>query len=172
VALMAASELRDALGDVAEHLARRGVSSRLYVVGGAAMALAYDAERATRDIDALILDHHGEVTAAVLEVSRRRGLPGSWLNEQASVYMPVGSDRRATVVFDHPALRVMAASPERLLAMKARAARSTDAGDIGALMALTGFTTVAQIIELVADLFPDEPLAERNIKVLEDILAT
>jgi Nucleotidyltransferase of unknown function (DUF6036) len=38
------------LGD---RLVQRGVVADIYVFGGAAMALAYDARRATRDIDAV-----------------------------------------------------------------------------------------------------------------------
>jgi hypothetical protein len=38
------------LGD---KLAARGVVADIYVFGGAAMVLAYDAQRATRDIDAI-----------------------------------------------------------------------------------------------------------------------
>lgn len=38
-----------------ERLLRRGVVGDLYVFDGAAMALAYDAQSATRDIDAVIL---------------------------------------------------------------------------------------------------------------------
>jgi len=38
------------------------------------------------------------------------GLPQWWLNEQASVYVAVGGDPAARRVFDHPGLRVAAAS--------------------------------------------------------------
>ena len=40
-----------------ERLARRGVVADLYVFGGAAMALAYDSRRTTRDIDAHFKPH-------------------------------------------------------------------------------------------------------------------
>ncbi|MBV9142358.1 MAG: hypothetical protein JO115_15840 [Pseudonocardiales bacterium] len=49
------------LGD---RLARRGVVADLYVFGGAAMALAYDARRATRDIDA-VFQPHGVVLSTI-----------------------------------------------------------------------------------------------------------
>jgi hypothetical protein len=43
-----------ALGD---RLARRGVVADVFVVGGAAMALAYDVSRVTRDVDARFVPH-------------------------------------------------------------------------------------------------------------------
>ena len=62
------------------------------------------------------------------------GLPRWWLNEQASSYAAPGGDSTASRVFDHPGLRVFAASPEHLLAMKALAARPRDAEDIRQLV--------------------------------------
>jgi len=52
---------------------------------------------------------------------------------------------------------------------KARAARATDQADIARLAKLTGVTTVEAIAEVVAELFPGEPLSARGRKVLEDI---
>ncbi len=46
-------EIVAALTDLAAELRQRGASADMYVVGGAAIALAYDERRATRDIDAL-----------------------------------------------------------------------------------------------------------------------
>ena len=39
-------------------LARRGVVADVFIVGGAAMALAYDVTRVTRDVDALFVRTH------------------------------------------------------------------------------------------------------------------
>lgn len=155
-------ELIAALDEVAEILSSRSVTARVYIVGGAAMALAYDSERFTHDIDAVILDGHGAVIAAVHEVARRRGLPMSWLNEQASSYVPRGEDRRGLVVFDHPSLRVIAASPERMLAMKCMSARPTDIPDLRLLVDMLGYSTPAQVVDTTAALFPDEAMPERS----------
>ncbi len=163
--LLNRDDFNAALTDVAEILERRRASARVYIVGGAAMALAYDSDRCTRDIDGLITDGYAELTRAVREVARRRGLPSSWLNEQASSYIPRGEDRRGRAVFDHPALRVIAASPERMLAMKVMSARRADIGDIRTLLGILGFTA-AQVWETVAKVFPDEPPPERSREIV------
>jgi predicted nucleotidyltransferase len=162
--------LVELLRELSEELSRRRVSARVYIVGGAAIALAYDAERSTRDIDGVILDHPSAVVDAVKAVGRRHGLPGSWLDEQASSYVPAAHDTDQRVVFDHPNLRVMAASPHRLLAMKVRAARSTDVDDIRLLCELVGVASFDEVISIVTTLFPSEPVSERSRKVLGDIL--
>jgi len=89
------------------------------------MALAYDATRVTRDVDARFVPH-GIVLEEARAVADDLGLPPWWLNEQATVYISRKDDPGKRRVFDHPGLRVMAASPEHVLAMKALAARTRD----------------------------------------------
>lgn len=62
-------------------MARRGVVADVFVVGGAAMALAYDASRVTRDVNARFLPH-GIVLDEARRVAVDLGLPPWWLNEQ------------------------------------------------------------------------------------------
>ena len=55
--LLGRAELERAFTALGERLARRGVVADVFVVGGAAMALAYDAARVTRDVDARFVPH-------------------------------------------------------------------------------------------------------------------
>lgn len=159
------TELFRALG---ERLQRRGVVGDVYVIGGAAMALAYDARRATRDIDAVFLPH-GIVLEEALALATELGLPRWWLNEQASVYVAPGGDPQAPVAFDHPGLRVSTASPEHLLAMKAVAARRRDVDDLRLLVGHLGLTAPEQVVEVCRRVFPAEPLRERALMIVEDL---
>ena len=166
---LSATDMRDALGEVAERLQRAGVQGRLYVTGGAAMALAYDAERLTRDIDAAITGGHNAVIDAVRAVAASRGWPSTWLNEQATTYMPQIPDRHSHVVFDHPALQVAAASAIHMLAMKARAARAQDIADVTSLLRRCGLTTADEVDELTQAVF-GEPLGRRQRRWIEDLI--
>ena len=152
-------------------LERAGVQGRLYVAGGAAMALAYDAERLTRDIDAAIIHGHNAVIDAVSVVARDRGWPSAWLNEQATAYMPQTSDRHSQVVFDHPALQVAVASPTHMPAMKARAARAQDVTDVTSLLGRCGLTTADEVDDLVQAVFAGERLGQRQRHWIEDVIA-
>jgi hypothetical protein len=51
--LMGRADLERAFTALGDRLVRRGVVADLFVVGGAAMAMAYDAARVTRDVDAM-----------------------------------------------------------------------------------------------------------------------
>jgi hypothetical protein len=161
--------IEDAFRRLGDRLARRGIVADLYVFGGAAMALAYDSRRATRDIDA-VFHPHGVVLDEAKAVARDLGLPPWWLNEQASTYVAQGGDPSARRVFDHPGLRVAAASAEHLLAMKVLAARHKDTEDILFLAQHLGLTTADEILSLCTGIFPDEKPPARARLLLEDTL--
>src|SRR5260370_29439832 len=48
-------DIRALLDDLSAELAERGARAELFLVGGAALAVAYDATRATRDLDAVFI---------------------------------------------------------------------------------------------------------------------
>ncbi len=93
--LLDRAAIEQALGRLGERLARRGVVADLYVFGGEALALAFAARRATRDIDA-VFEPHGIVLDEARAVAEELGLPGFWLPEQASAYVAPTSPRVAT----------------------------------------------------------------------------
>ena len=69
--LLGRAELERAFTALGERLARRGVVADVFVVGGAAMALAYDAARVTRDVDARFVPHG-------IVATRPGRWPGTW----------------------------------------------------------------------------------------------
>lgn len=168
--LLDRSALEAAFTRLAEELARVGVRADVYVFGGAAMVLAYGVERATRDVDA-VFEPHGAVLDAAQRVADREHLPRWWLNEQASVYLSPQVDTSAAPVFDHPHLRVAAASPEHMVAMKALAAREQDLDDLRELVAHLGLRSPKSVIDIVARVFPDDPLTDRKRLLIEDLFA-
>ena len=65
---MGRPEITEALGELARRIDRHGVSARVYIVGGAAMVMAYDADRMTLDIDGLIERNYSAVIDSVIEI--------------------------------------------------------------------------------------------------------
>lgn len=170
VMLLDATDIRCALEDLAERIARHGSSAQPYVAGGAAMVLAHGADHATRDIDVAIVDGYEIVTEQAACIARERGWPTTWLNEQATPYMPPPELRQGKVVLEHPGLVVTAASAQHMLAMKARAARRTDISDVRRLVELTGIRTVEEIDGLVQSVFPEDCLGPRQSDWLREVI--
>ncbi|HKS99631.1 MAG TPA: DUF6036 family nucleotidyltransferase [Rugosimonospora sp.] len=166
--LMGRADLERAFTALGDRLVRRGVVADLFVVGGAAMAMAYDAARVTRDVDAMFVPH-GVVVEEARAVAEELGLPPWWINEQASVYVSGKDDPGRRRVFDHPGLRVMVASPDHIFAMKALAARTRDVDDLRSLAALAGVDTVDDALRICRDFYPDEAVSPRALGVLQEL---
>lgn len=166
--LFGRAEMERAFTALGERLARRGVVADVFVVGGAAMALAYNATRVTRDIDATFVPH-GVVIEEVRHVADDLGLPYWWLNEQASIYISGKDDPGKRRVFDHPGLRVSVASPAHVFAMKTLAARTRDIDDLRVLADIIGVESADQAMQICAEFYPDEPTPQRSVAVLREL---
>ena len=159
--------LLDALDD---RLRRMKVRASLYLVGGAAMLLAYGRTRATSDVDARIDAAHEAVIAAVADVAAEHGLEYDWLNQQAAACIPSGADRRAPTLYSTPNLVITGASAEHLLAMKLEAGRRTDVDDIRLLLDRLGIEEPEVAARIHAHLFPSSARRERVERLLWTLL--
>jgi hypothetical protein len=149
-----------ALRALDEELGHQAVQAELFVVGGAAMALAYDARRATVDVDAVFVPA-AEVRLAAARVAERLDLEPDWLNDGAKAFMP-GTDVDQIGVFEGTNLSVAVASPRYLLAMKLLASRiDRDQGDIRVLFDLCGFTTAEEGLQLLEATYPSHVILPR-----------
>ena len=122
-------QIIDLLAELGDEMQGRGQRAEMFIVGGAAMALAFDARRATRDIDAVFVPK-AAVYEAAQAVAGRHGLAPDWLNDAVKGFL-LGEDPDRRTIFESPGLSVTVPSPQYLLAMKVYAARvDRDADDI------------------------------------------
>ncbi len=142
------TEILAALTALGEQLETAGAVADLYVVGGAAMALAYDDRRATRDIDAAFVPK-SLVYEAAGRVAEARRLPVGWLNDAVKGFL-LGPDPFPTEILDLPGLRVEVASPQVVLVMKCLAHRiGEDDDDVLLLARRLGLATPGEVLDLV-----------------------
>ena len=115
------------LTELGRRLSAKGVTGRLYVVGGAAMALEFDTRRTTRDIDAVL---HPPTTVAdeAASMATDLGLPPGWLSAAAQPFIPQPDED--PVSFDVEGLQIAVSSAANLLAMKMAAGRPQDITDL------------------------------------------
>jgi len=167
--LLGGVDIRRYLAELGDELAAVGVRGELFIVGGAAMALAYNTRRAARDIDRVFEPKTIVYEAARRVATRHDDLPDDWLNDAVKGFL-LGDDPAATVVFDHPGLRVRVASPRYLFAMKIAASRvERDADDIVALHRLSGFEGVDDALAYVSRTYPHLRLEPRVQYLLEEL---
>lgn len=159
------------LRELAAELQQRGAQADLFLVGGGAMALAYDARRTTRDLDAVFAPT-AVVREAAAAVAAQNDLEEDWLNDAVKGFLP-GKDPDPRLFFETPSLRVSVASPEYLLAMKLRASRvDLDVDDIRLLYRLCGFTTVEEGLELLEESYPSAPIPPKAQYLLAEIVGS
>lgn len=162
-------ELVTALRALGVELQRRGVQGDLYVVGGAAMALAYDARRSTRDIDA-IFEPKLVIYEAATRVADELGLPPDWLNDGVKGFL-VGEDPYEGPALEFPGVRVQMASPQMLLALKVVAARiGEDDDDVAMLAAMLDLASAAEVLDLVNAVAGASRLSPRSQFFVEEIM--
>ncbi|HVF75653.1 MAG TPA: DUF6036 family nucleotidyltransferase [Acidimicrobiales bacterium] len=153
-----------------QELRRIDVRGDVFVVGGAAMTVAYDARPATRDVDAIWHPSTEVREAAAAIAGRHDDLEPDWLNDAVKGFLP-GPDPAPRVVYDGDFLSVSAASPEYLLATKLLASRvSRDEADIVLLYDVCGLTSVDEGLEVVERYYPGRPIEAKVRFFLEELI--
>lgn len=141
------AEIVTALTAVGRRLDGKGLVGDMYVVGGAAIALAFSERRSTRDIDA-VFEPKMAIYEAAADVGAELGLPVGWLNDAVKGFL-IGDDPLAAPVLDVPGLRCMVASPQMLLALKVLAHRvGEDEDDVRLLAGHLGLTTADDVLDV------------------------
>lgn len=143
----------DALRAVGRELDEQGIRGQVFVVGGAAMALAYSTRRITRDVDA-VFEPKTVIYEAAAKVAAQLDLPVDWLNDAAKAFMPGPDDERRPLP-EIEGIEVTTASPRYLLAMKLMASRvGEDDEDIELLLRECGIDDAEQALELLERMYP------------------
>lgn len=154
------------------YLRERRVLGEIAVYGGSAILLQFDWRKSSEDVDAVVVDGRleSEVKASVAHAAEVLGLERDWLNNWFGMYTRL--DERPedfTFIGTYPAgetpdLRVIAARPEYLCAMKLKAlVRETldnrDFEDAVRRALEIGAETAHDLLSLYNSFFPDEQLS-------------
>lgn len=169
--LLDAERIRELLVELGRRLDQQGLRARLFVVGGAAMALAFATRRATRDIDA-VFEPKTAIYAEAATMADEHGLPADWLNDGVKGLLPDRVPAQVGTEFEATGLTVEVASAEYLFAMKAMAARAeVDADDLEVLARQLGLRSAEEAIQLVERYYSPLHLKPVTRYLLEDVLA-
>lgn len=160
------------MAELDDELAQRGVRGDVFIVGGAAMTVAYRARPATRDVDA-IWEPSADIRAAAADVAERHvDLDADWLNDGVKGFLPGSDTGVQKVVYEGDHLSVSAASPEYMLATKLFASRvARDEEDIRVLVGICRIETVDEGLDLVERFYGSRPVEAKVAYLLEEILA-
>jgi Nucleotidyltransferase of unknown function (DUF6036) len=166
------SQIKDLLHRVSDEAIKREINISLFLVGGAAMVLAYSTSRSTRDLDGVFEPKSVvyEIAKTIAEEAIELNLPADWLNDAVKAFLP-GVDPHASVYFESAGLSVRIASPRYLFVMKAIAARESDIDDLRLLYPLCNFASADDAIETVVAAYPARLLKPNVTYLVEEIAA-
>lgn len=159
------------LAELGERLTARGIEGEIYVVGGAAMMLAYDRKLITRIIDAIDVPQDEIYTEVRAMAADHKELRPDWLDNRVLPMLPRGVDAGRLQVLGGPGLTVNVASPNLLLAMKACAARSRrDLDDLWVLCQILGQRTIDGVWQICDDVWGQAMIRDDVIDLVTDDL--
>jgi Nucleotidyltransferase of unknown function (DUF6036) len=163
------TRILSALQALGDELTSRGVRGQIFIVGGAAMALAYSTRRVTKDIDA-VFEPKSAIYAAAAKVAEDLGLPEDWLNDAAKGFMP-GRDEHPRPLPEVRGIEITTASPQYLLAMKLMAMRfGEDDEDIEILLQECALHTAEEALDLLKHMYPSQEPPPKTRFFLEELL--
>jgi hypothetical protein len=176
------AKIEEAFRLMGQYLLDRKALGEIVVYGGSAILLQFDWRMLSMDVDARIVSagNHGLVVEAMHYAARQLGLLSSWLNESVTIYARKGEENADRVfVGTYPSaerfgLRVMAAKPPYILAMKLAALErftvdDRDYQDAINLGAECGVTTAEGLRDIYRKYFAEEQLPFRADLRLPDL---
>ena len=178
------AKIEEAFRLVGQYLLDRKTLGEIAIYGGSAIMMQFDWRKTSVDVDARVTSqgNHGVIMDAVHEAAKRLGLPRSWLNENVTMYARRGerdSDRVFVGLYPSPerfGLRVTAARPEYILAMKLRALEritsdERDFNDAVKLAIECGVTTLEEIRDVHRRYFGNDELPVKAELQLANLVA-
>jgi len=168
--MLSSDEIRDILQELVDRLANRGSEARIYVVGGAAIALANPERTTTRDIDGYVrLTDASEIIA---QIQAERGLEAEWFNDHAQGCLPpVAGAGMWHLLIQSGDVSLFVANSDALLAMKLNAARAKDTADIAFLLKACEISAFTQAEAVFEQYYPGDGLTPTAIERLKFALA-
>jgi hypothetical protein len=180
------AKIEEAFRIIGQYLLDRKTLGEIAIYGGSAILFQFDWRKTSLDVDARVTSehNHGIIIDAVHEAAKQLHLPRSWLNESVSIYARRGeghADRILVGLYPSPerfGLRVTAAKPEYILAMKLKAldrvtADDRDFQDAVHLGVECGVITIDQMHDVYQKFFGSEELpttAQLRLSALIDAI--
>ena len=166
------AKIEEAFRIMGQYLLDRKTLGEIAIYGRSAILFQFDWRKTSIDVDARVTSerNRGIIVDAVHEAAKQLRLPRSWLNESVAAYTrrsETDADRIVVGLYPSPerfGLRITAAKPEYILAMKLKAfervtADDRDFQDAVRIGAQCGITSVDQMLNVFQRFFGSEELS-------------
>jgi hypothetical protein len=172
-------DLEEALTELGRLLREDGYIVDIALFGGAAMILAFEAKRMTRDVDAVVLgeaDAKRQLIDKARHLGDEKGWDRDWINDGVKGFVSATPENRFLRSYPsegEAGLRIFVPSPRYMLAMKLLAMRfdadKSDIDDIRSLAGRVGVQTVEQAVEIVEAFYPRKQIPQKTYFGIEQL---
>lgn len=171
-------DILQGLDRINELAKQSGIIVDMAIYGGAALSIAFDITRITRDVDVVVKGDTKFLRWAVTEVAKEMSWEEDWLNDAVKGFtsgseelVPVEQYREAT----GGGLRVFVPTPEYIFAMKCMSMRtdireSSDVNDIRYLATQIPIESVDQALGIVEQFYPKNLIQAKVQMGIEEII--
>jgi hypothetical protein len=157
-----------------------GIAIDVSIYGGAALVLAFELDRVTRDVDVAVKGNVDYVRQLAAEIAEAQGWPESWLNDGVKGFLSAQEEMRALDGFaqdgEGGGVRIYTPVPEYLFAMKCMAMRpegldgSHDISDIEFLAGEIGIQNAESALALIEEFYPRSRIPAKVAFGVEEIM--
>ncbi len=163
-AALGKADIRRLFGLLNDELRQADTVGEVFLVGGAVMCMVYDARPSTRDV-AAVFRPAATVREAASRAAVKAGIDDRWLNDGVKGFISAQGEVAPFLELDH--LKVMAAQPEYLLAMKCLALRIGtefhDEQDVRFLLRLLDVRSYDEALRIVTKYYPLDRFPQKTL---------
>jgi len=169
------SQISEAFLELNSHLEAAGAMGEINLFGGTAMMLVFDARDSTRDVDAVFVPKK-VIQEAIIKTALKLNLPANWINDGVKVFLSESAIMGLLPFPEFSHLRLLAPSPEYLLAMKCMAARVSDyetggdRHDVLFLLKHLGIRDGAEVLKIVEHYYGSQPIHVKTRYFIEEVM--
>ncbi len=156
------------LKEISHKLKNRGLQGEIILFSGAVMTLVLEARKSTKDVDAIF--HPPKIIREIAaEIGRENSFSETWLNDGVKGFASEKGEH--SLYYEDTNLKIFAAIPEYILAMKCmsmRLAESKDQEDVIFLIKKLNLKKKEQVFNIIEKYYPKKCIPAKTQFAIEE----
>lgn len=163
------SKIMKYLKEISKRLGKKGLNGEIVLFGGAVMTVVLDARKSTQDVDA-IFRPSSVIREIAHQIGKENSLPDTWLNDGVKGF--ISEKGEYSLFYEDNNLKIFAAEPEYILAMKCfsmRLGESKDEEDIIFLIKKLKISKKEQVFKIIEKYYPQNRIPPKTQYAIEEL---
>ena len=162
-------DILNLLKEISNNLKKLNTKGEIILYGGAVMAIVFNARKSTKDVDA-IFEPAAVIRKIVKDIGQKKSLSETWLNDGIKGF--IHKKGEYSLFYEDNNLKIFAATPEYILAMKCismRLAESKDEEDIIFLIKKLKLADKESVFKIIEKYYPIKLIPAKTQFAIEEL---